>query len=537
MIPSPYNEPIQEYRKNSKERIAIKKAIEQIKKETIELPMCINGEWILSKNKIKVNTPHEHNHTLGYINEGGKIEIELAIQAAINTQSTWQKYTFEQRASIFLKTAELITQKYRYIFNASTMLGQSKNVYQSEIDAICELADFLRFNVKYAEDIFKIQPQSPNGFWNQMEYRPLEGFIYALTPFNFTAIAGNLTLAPALMGNTIVWKPSYNQAHAANLLMQILIEAGLPKGVINLIYADGIEAAEIILQHPDFAGLHFTGSTNTFQSLWKKIGENISNYKSYPRVVGETGGKDFIIAHESAEPKAISTALVRGAFEYQGQKCSAASRAYIPDNLWEEVKRYLLEDLNKIKTGTVENFENFINAVINENAFKKLEKIINEAKDNKEIDILFGGKCDQRKGYFIEPTVFLVSNPYLPCMTEEYFGPILSIYIYPKDEFEPTLHIINKTSKYALTGAIFAKDRAAINLANEILKNAAGNFYINDKPTGAVVNQQPFGGARASGTNDKAGSILNLLRWVSPRTVKETLNSPTSIEYPFMEAD
>ena len=499
--------------------------------------MYIGGKWIETHKKIASVAPHQHGLILGYINEGGTTHVDSAIGAALEAKPVWERFTFEQRAAIFLKAADLVSGPYRYRLNAATMLGQSKNVYQAEIDAACELADFLRFNVKYASQIYQIQPNSSPGIWNRMEYRPLQGFVYALTPFNFTAIAGNLAAAPALMGNTIVWKPAYSQAYSAHLLMEIWIEAGLPDGVINLIYVQGEEAGKPIFTHKDFGGLHFTGSTKVFQSIWTMIGENISDYKSYPRIVGETGGKDFVVAHASADAKAVATALLRGSFEYQGQKCSAASRAYISDNLWPLVKTYLLEDLATLQIGSVENFENFVNAVIDEKSFDRLAAVIEAARTNPQIEILAGGTYDKSIGYFIAPTILLVSDPKDLCMQEEFFGPILSIYVYPEAEYDATLDLIDQTSIYALTGAVFAKDSQIIARTLDKLKNAAGNFYINDKPTGAVVDQQPFGGARGSGTNDKAGSMLNLLRWVSPRTIKQTSVSATDYRYPFMEKD
>jgi 1-pyrroline-5-carboxylate dehydrogenase len=443
--------------------------------------------------------------------------------------------SWEHRASIFLKAAELIAGPYRMELNAATMLGQSKNAFQAEIDSACEIIDFLRFNVQFMTEIYTLQPQSSAGIWNRSEWRPLEGFIYALTPFNFTAIAGNLPSSCALMGNVVVWKPSNTQVYSAYVLMKIFKEAGVPDGVINLIYPSGPDAADVIFQHPDFAGIHFTGSTGVFQDIWKSIGNNIHRYKSYPRIVGETGGKDFIIAHQSANAKVLSTAISRGAFEYQGQKCSAASRAYVPSNLWEEVKAYVLEDLKSMKTGPVEDFGNFINAVIDEKSFDKLTAYVDAAKKDKDAEVIAGGKYDKSKGYFIEPTIILTTNPHYVTMCEELFGPVLTVYVYDADKYEETLEVLDKTSIYALTGAIIAQDRYAIELATKKLQNAAGNFYINDKPTGAVVGQQPFGGARGSGTNDKAGSMINLLRWVSPRTIKETFTPPVDYRYPFLE--
>ncbi|HSI78108.1 MAG TPA: L-glutamate gamma-semialdehyde dehydrogenase, partial [Lunatimonas sp.] len=450
----------------------------------------------------------------------------------------WENMQWEQRAAIFLKAAELISGPYRDKLNAATMLGQSKNAFQAEIDAACEIIDFLRFNVQYMTEIYSQQPpKNDQGVWNRVEQRPLEGFIFALTPFNFTAIAGNLPTAPAMMGNTVVWKPAYTQIYSANVLMEIFKEAGVPDGVINLIYVHGPEAGEVIFKHKDFAGIHFTGSTGVFQTIWKTIGENIHKYKTYPRIVGETGGKDFVIAHKSAHPKAVSTALARGAFEYQGQKCSAASRAYIPSNLWDEVKNFLVADLESMKMGGTEDFGNFINAVIDEKSFDKITGYIDEAKATEGVEVIAGGTFDKSKGYFITPTVLLVQDPMYKTMQEEIFGPVLTIYVYNAEHFEEALELVDQTSPYALTGAIFSQDRYAIELATVKLRHAAGNFYVNDKPTGAVVGQQPFGGSRASGTNDKAGSMINLLRWVSPRTIKETFVSPKDYKYPFLEDD
>lgn len=537
MTPNPINEQIQNYAIGTPERAALKQALTAAKENIKKLKMHIGGKWIETEKKSASVAPHQHGLILGYVNEGDTSHVDLAISAALKAKPMWERFTFEERAAVFLKAADLVSGPYRYKINAATMLGQSKNAYQAELDAACELADFLRFNVKYASQIYQIQPNSSPGVWNRMEYRPLEGFVYALTPFNFTAIAGNLAAAPALMGNTIVWKPAYTQAYSAQLLMEIWIEAGLPDGVINLIYVDGEEAGKTIFTHRDFGGLHFTGSTKVFQSIWKMIGENISNYKSYPRIVGETGGKDFVLAHVSADAKAVATGLIRGAFEYQGQKCSAASRAYIADNLWPEVKDFLLEEIKTIKMGSVENFENFVNAVIDEKSFDRLAAVIDEVHTNPQIKILAGGTYDKSIGYFVEPTILLVSDPKDRCMQEEFFGPILSIYVYPELDYDTILDLIDQTSIYALTGAIFARDSQVVSHTLDKLRNAAGNFYINDKPTGAQVDQQPFGGARGSGTNDKAGSMLNLLRWVSPRTIKQTSISPTDYRYPFMDKE
>ncbi len=496
--------------------------------------MFIGGKKVFTEKKKTISPPHELHHTLGTHAIGNKTHVEMAISAALAAKKNWEETPWQDRAAIFLKAADLLTGPYRAKMNAATMLGQSKNIYQAEIDAVCELADFFRFNVQYMTEIYALQPESVRGIWNRLEYRPLEGFVFALTPFNFTSIAGNLCGAPALMGNTIVWKPSETQIYSAAVIMEVYEEAGLPPGVINLIFVDGPTAGEVIFSHPDFAGIHFTGSTGVFNRIWKTIGENMSNYKSYPRLVGETGGKDFVIAHSSADAKEVSVALSRGAFEYQGQKCSAASRAYIPASLWADVKKYLKADLDDFKMGNPEDFRNFINAVIDEKAFDKITSFISAAKNDPDTEIIAGGNFDKVKGYFIEPTVIRVNNPYYATMCEELFGPVLTIYVYEDNAYEETLSIVDKTGPYALTGAIFSKDRYALKIGVDALKNAAGNFYINDKPTGAVVGQQPFGGARASGTNDKAGSILNLFRWVSARTIKETFVPPVDYKYPFL---
>jgi 1-pyrroline-5-carboxylate dehydrogenase len=474
---------------------------------------------------------------LGYYYEGDKQHVAQAIDAAMAAKELWANLSWENRASIFLKAADLLAGPYRYIMNAATMLGQSKNAFQAEIDSACELIDFLRYNVHFMGEIYRDQPESSPGVWNRLEYRPLEGFVFALTPFNFTAIAGNLPTSAALMGNTVVWKPANSQIYAANVIMQILKEAGLPDGVINLIYVTGPDAGDVIFSHKDFGGIHFTGSTGVFQNIWKTIGQNIHLYKSYPRIVGETGGKDFIMIHKSADAKQVATAIARGAFEYQGQKCSAASRCYIPSNLWEDVKKYLLTDLATMKMGGTEDFGNFINAVIDEKAFNSITGYIEKARQNPMNEIISGGKYDKSKGYFIEPTVVLTKEASSLTMCEEIFGPVVTIYVYHEENFEQTLELVDRTSPYALTGSILAKDRYAVEMATKKLVNSAGNFYINDKPTGAVVGQQPFGGARGSGTNDKAGAKVNLLRWVSMRTIKETFVTPTDYKYPFLEKE
>jgi 1-pyrroline-5-carboxylate dehydrogenase len=533
-VPLPQNEPVLNYAPGSPERESVKKALAEMRATQIEVPMYIGSEKVFTDKKIKLSPPHDHQHILGYASEGDASHVTAAINASLAARTDWANLPWNERAAIFLKAADLLAGPYRAKINASTMLGQSKNAFQAEIDAACELIDFLRFNVAFYQEIMAEQPQSSKGIWNKSEYRPLEGFVYALTPFNFTAIAGNLPASAALMGNVCVWKPAYTQIFSAQVIMEVFREAGLPDGVINLIYVDGPLAGDIAFSHPDFAGIHFTGSTAVFQSIWKTIGQNINKYKAYPRIVGETGGKDFVIAHKSADAKAVAVGLVRGAFEFQGQKCSAASRAYIPSNLWEDVKRYILADLAEIKMGPTEDFSNFVNAVIDEKAFDKISKYISDAKTDADVQIIAGGNFDKSEGYFIQPTVIQAKDPKYTTMCEEIFGPVLTVYVYDENKWEETLELVNTTSPYALTGAVFSQDRYAINQATAKLVDAAGNFYINDKPTGAVVGQQPFGGARASGTNDKAGSKLNLLRWVNARTIKETFVSPTDYKYPFL---
>lgn len=536
-VPLPKNEPVLSYAPASKERAALKKALADARSTQLDIPMYIGAEEVRSGKKKALSPPHDHQHILGYFHEGDKSHVEQAIHAALAAKEPWSTLSWENRASIFLKAADLLAGPYRYKINAATMLGQSKNAFQAEIDAVCELIDFLRFNVYFMSEIYNEQPQSSPGVWNRMEYRPLEGFVFALTPFNFTAIAGNLPTSAAMMGNTVVWKPANSQIYAAQVIMQVLKEAGLPDGVINLIYVSGPNAGDVIFNHKDFAGIHFTGSTGVFQNIWKTIGNNIHLYRSYPRIVGETGGKDFIMVHKSAHPKEVSTAIARGAFEYQGQKCSAASRCYIPSNLWEEVKKLLLDDLKSFKMGPTEDFSNFINAVIDEKAFASITGYIEKARQNPMNEIIAGGKYDKSTGYFIEPTVIVTKDASSLTMCEEIFGPVLTIYVYHAENFEQTLELVDRTSPYALTGSILAKDRFAIEMATRKLVNAAGNFYINDKPTGAVVGQQPFGGARGSGTNDKAGAKVNLLRWVSLRTIKETFVTPTDYRYPFLDKE
>lgn len=533
-IPAIHNEPVLAYRPGSSERNELKAALAQCKSENPELPMRIDGKDVATGNLVAMQPPHEKNHTLYRYHQGEGEHVQQAIDAALRARKHWGAMPWEERASIFLRAADLLAGPYRAKMNAVTMLGQSKNAFQSEIDAVCELADFFRYNVQFMTEIYRDQPFSPAGFWNRMEYRPLEGFVFAVPPFNFTSIAGNLAAAPALLGNTIVWKPSHQTNYAARLILDILEEAGLPKGVINLIYTDGKVAGDICLQHPDLAGLHFTGSVATFRRLWKAVGNNVDIYRTYPRVVGETGGKDFVVAHASADARTVATALSRGAFEYQGQKCSAASRAYIPSNLWNDVKNFLVEDLASFKMGTVEDFSNFINAVIDEPAYTRITKYIDQAKKD-DVEIIAGGNYSDAEGYFIEPTVIITKDPYYLTMREEIFGPVLTVYVYDENKFEETLDIVDNTSPYALTGSIFSQDRNATHLAFQKLENAAGNFYINDKPTGAVVHQQPFGGARASGTNDKAGSKINLYRWLSARSIKETFVPPSDYRYPFLQ--
>ena len=536
-VPVPYNEPVLNYGPGTAERSALKAALTEARSKQIDIPMYIGSEQVRTGNTIEIRPPHDHKHLLATYHDGDKSHVSVAISAALSAKENWENLPWEQRAAIFLKAADLIAGPYRATINAATMLGQSKNAYQAEIDSACELIDFLRFNVHYMTEIYAQQPQSSKGVWNRVEHRPLEGFIFAITPFNFTAIAGNLPSSAAMVGNVVIWKPAPTQVYAANVIMKIFIEAGLPAGVINLIYGDGPLIGEVIFSHPDFAGIHFTGSTAVFQTIWKTIGTNIHKYKTYPRIVGETGGKDFVLAHSSADADVVSTALLRGAFEYQGQKCSAASRAYIPLSLWAEVKEKLQIGISSFKVGPVEDFSNFINAVIDEKSFNKIAKYIDAAKADADVEVVAGGTYDKSEGWFICPTVLKVKDPYYVTMCEELFGPVLSVYVYEDDKFDEILGIIDKTSIYALTGSIISQDRYAIAQATNKLRNAAGNFYINDKPTGAVVGQQPFGGARGSGTNDKAGSMINLLRWVSPRTIKETFDPPKDYRYPFLEQE
>ena len=535
-LPNITNEPIKSYAPGSPERAALKEKLNEIHNQVVDIPMIIGGKEIRTDKLADIRPPHDHQHLLGHYHQGDASHVQLAIDAAMKAKPAWEKMNWESRAAIFLKAAELIAGPYRQILNAVTMLGQSKNAFQAEIDCVCELADFYRFNVKNMYEIYHMQPNSSAGIWDRNVWRPLEGFVFALTPFNFTSIAGNLPGAPVLMGNVCVWKPSKTAVYSAHLIMQILKEAGLPDGVINLVYCSGPVASDVILSNKDFAGIHFTGSTGVFNSVWTNIVKNINQYRTYPRIVGETGGKDYIFADPTAPAKQVATAMVRGAFEYQGQKCSAASRAYIPSNIWPEVRKYVEADLAQIKVGGVEDFTNFVNAVIDEDSFDKLAKAIDNAQASPDAEVILGGKYDKSEGYFIYPTVILAKKPDYVTMQEELFGPVLTVYVYEPDKVEETLDILDHTSSYALTGAIFSQDRAAIERMTERLTYTAGNFYINDKPTGAVVDQQPFGGGRASGTNDKAGSVLNLLRWVSPQAIKETFVPATDYMYPnFLE--
>ncbi|HEU0111951.1 MAG TPA: L-glutamate gamma-semialdehyde dehydrogenase [Flavisolibacter sp.] len=535
--PLPTNEPVLSYAPGSAERAALKKTLSDLKGQHMDIPMYIGGKEIRTQNKVALHPPHEIAHVLGHFHAGDASHVQQAIDAALAAKESWANMSWENRANIFIRAADLMATKYRYLMNGTTMLGQSKNAFQAEIDSACEIIDFLRFNVHFLSEIYKQQPISGAGMHNRMEYRPLEGFVLAITPFNFTAIAGNLPTSAAMCGNVVVWKPANTQVYSANMIMQVLKEAGLPDGVINLIYVDGPTIGKVCFAHREFAGVHFTGSTGVFNQMWKTIGENISNYRSYPRIVGETGGKDFVIAHKTADPKVVATALLRGAFEYQGQKCSAASRAYIPSNIAEEVKHLLIEGVNSFKVGPVDDLGNFVNAVIDEKSFDKIASYITNAKNDADASILVGGSFDKSNGYFINPTIIEAKNPKYVTMCEEIFGPVLTIHIYDAEKYEDALRLVDETSPYALTGSVIAQDRYAVELATNLLRNAAGNFYINDKPTGAVVGQQPFGGARASGTNDKAGSILNLYRWLSARTIKETFVPPTDYRYPFLRGE
>ena len=531
----PSNEPIKSYAPGTPERKDIKAKLKELKARQVEIPIIIGGKEVKTGNLGECVLPHDHKTAVGTYHKAGEKEIQEAIETSLMVHRQWAEMDWQDRASIFLRAADILAGPWRSLLNAASMLCQSKNVFQAEVDAACEFIDFLRFNAFYAMQIYEQQPPiSTTGTWNRLEYRPLEGFIFASTPFNFTSIAGNLPSAPVIMGNVALWKPASNATYSAYYLMKLFQEAGLPDGVINFIPGAGSKVGPIIMNSPDLAGIHFTGSTATFQNMWQTVGNNIKNYKSYPRIVGETGGKDFILVHKDTKIDELGTALIRGAFEYQGQKCSAASRAYIPSSLWIDLKDFILEEMKTVKMGDVEDFSNFINAVIDEAAFSKITEYIEFIKDSNEAEIVFGGNYDNSKGYFIEPTIAVTTNPHFRTMEEEIFGPVLTVYVYEDDKFEETLHLCDETSPYGLTGAIFSRNREAIRLAEKILVNAAGNFYINDKPTGAVVGQQPFGGSRASGTNDKAGSFLNMIRWVTPRTIKETFVPPTDYRYPFM---
>lgn len=534
-VPIAENEPINSYAPGTPEAIALKAQYDKMyNQDAIDVPMYIGNEEVRTNNKKPMSPPHDHKHILGHFNYGDKSHVEKAIEAAMFAREDWANMAWQDRAAIFLKAADLLAGPFRYKMNASTMLAQSKNPFQAEIDAACELIDFLRYNVMYMQQIYMEQPESADGIWNRLEYRPLEGFVFAVTPFNFTAIAANLCAAPAMMGNVVVWKPAESQMYSAQVIMELFKAAGLPDGVINMVIVDGPDAGDVVFKHKDFAALHFTGSTGVFRHLWKEIGNNIENYRSYPRIVGETGGKDFVVAHKSAVPSEVATAISRGAFEFQGQKCSAASRAYIPSNMFDEVIAHVKSDVESFKMGSTGDFENFINAVIDERAFDKIASYIDYIKEQDDAEIVAGGNYNKSKGYFIEPTVVVTSNPMFRTMCEEIFGPVITIYKYDAEDFEGMLKLVDSTSEYALTGAILSTDRYAIATATKALENAAGNFYINDKPTGAVVGQQPFGGARGSGTNDKAGSYMNLLRWVSPRTIKETFVPAQDYRYPFL---
>ncbi|QQX76982.1 MULTISPECIES: L-glutamate gamma-semialdehyde dehydrogenase [Aequorivita] len=533
-VPIAVNEPVKSYAPGSPERKEVLETYKKMYDSKVEVPLFINGKEVKTGDTATMSPPHDHKHVLGTYHKATKKNVEEAIETALEARKKWAAMPWEQRAGIFLRAAELIAGPYRAKINAATMLAQSKNIYQAEIDAACELIDFLRFNVQFMTEIYAEQPESTSANWNRIEYRPLEGFIYAITPFNFTAIAGNLPASAALMGNVVLWKPSDSQVYSAKVVLDVFIEAGVPAGVINMVMGDPVMITDTVLASPDFSGIHFTGSTNVFKDIWQKIGTNIHNYKTYPRIVGETGGKDFIVAHKSSNPKQVATAMSRGAFEFQGQKCSAASRCYISESIWKDVKNDVVADISSFKMGSPEDMGNFITAVIHEGSFDKLVKYIDAAKKDKNAEIIAGGNYDKSTGYFIEPTVIVVKDPKYTTMCTELFGPVLTVYVFEDSKWEETLHLVDETSEYGLTGAVFSEDRYALEQAVKILENAAGNFYINDKPTGAVVGQQPFGGARASGTNDKAGSKLNLYRWISPRMVKETFVSPTDYRYPFL---
>ncbi len=534
-VPVPVNEPVKSYAPGSPERASLKATLARMSAETIEMPLVIDGKDVRTSKLGQAVMPHRHAHVLGDFHQGGEAEVQMAIRAALRAQKDWANLPWEARASVFLKAADLLQGPYRDVINAATMLGQSKTCHQAEIDSACELIDFFRFNVAFYEQLLREQPQSSPGVWNRLEHRPLEGFVFAVSPFNFTSIAGNLPTAPALCGNTVIWKPASTSVYSAHFLMKLFKEAGLPDGVINLVSGSGAAIGDPVLKNKNLAGIHFTGSTRVFHQMWRAVGDNIDKYTSYPRLVGETGGKDFILAHASADPVALATAITRGAFEYQGQKCSAASRVYVPSNLWPQVRDLLVAQVESIRMGDVSDFSNFMGAVIDASSFKTQKAAIDEAKTSSDATILVGGQYDDSEGWFVRPTVIVTTNPAYPTLCDELFGPVLTLHVYDESKWIETLDIVDRTSPYALTGAIFAQDRYAIQQGLDHLRNAAGNFYINDKPTGAVVGQQPFGGARASGTNDKAGSILNLLRWISPRSIKETFVPATDYGYPFME--
>ena len=534
-VPIAVNEPIKGYAPGSAERKSLlNKYQEMYNQAAIDVPMYIGGKEIRTANKKPMTSPHDHQKVLGHYNVGDATHVQDAIDAALAAKDAWANLPWEERAAVFLKAADLLAGPFRDRMNAATMLAQSKNVYQTEIDAACELIDFFRFNVQYMTQIYSEQPESLPGMWNRLEYRALEGFVFALSPFNFTSIAANLSAAPMMMGNVVVWKPAESQIYSAQVIMDLFKAAGVPDGVINMVTVSGQTAGEVIFKNKHFAGIHFTGSTGVFRQLWKNIADNLENYRSYPRIVGETGGKDFIMVHKSADASEVATSMARGAFEFQGQKCSAASRAYIPSNLWPEVKRIFVEQVNSFKIGSPEDPSNFVNAVIDSKAFDKISGYIDYCKAQPDAEVITGGNYDKSKGYFIEPTTVVTTNPKFRTMCEEIFGPVLTVYVYDENKFEETLTILDETSEYALTGSIMSNDRYAISVATKMLRNAAGNFYINDKPTGAVVGQQPFGGARGSGTNDKAGSSMNMLRWVSARTIKETFVPPVDYRYPFL---
>ena len=536
-VPTPINEPVKSYSPGSSERKEVLDTYKKMIKENIEIPMYINGKDVKSDETNSISPPHDHKNIVGKYYLANESHVDQAISTALDAKESWENMSWENRAAIFLKAAELIAGPYRSKINAATMIAQSKTVHQAEIDAACEFIDFLRFNVQYVTDIYKNQPDSDSDAWNRVEYRPLEGFVYAVTPFNFTAIAGNLAASMAMLGNVVVWKPSDSQVYSAKIIIDVFKEAGLPDGVINAVYGDPEMISNKVLESSAFAGLHFTGSTTVFSSFWEKIGSNISNYKTYPKIVGETGGKDFILAHKSADPKEVSTAITRGAYEFQGQKCSAASRGYISKSIWNEVKDNVIEDLKSISMGSPEDLSNFVTAVIHESSFDKISKYIDDAKADSKVQVIAGGSYDKSKGYFVEPTLLLVEDPNYVSMREEIFGPVMTVYVYDDKDFDKTLNLIDTSTKYALTGAVLAKDRNVIEKVTKALRNSAGNFYVNDKPTGAVVGRQPFGGARSSGTNDKAGSMLNLLRWVSPRLIKETFVTAKDYRYPFLAKD